>query len=336
MASQTDRAALAAEVCLALRRCCPGSSAELISSLASGTADAFSDIDVTWVVPDAQFPDCLARVMEALGEIQPAGGIRSDPDFHRSDRRRLLLVRFAGVPLFWRLDPGVRTASVADDLHYDAGNPAARAGEGEWSRPASALANAVGAVKAAARQQDDEARGLLDRRFARIGEDDRATGAWVNNVARLARRRTARFRPVRPVRPGHHARNLAPRQRWRLTRGIPSAPGIRGALYRGRPTARSPVAPLAWAVGHRLGSAGDDPVGSAGRQRPAALPARARRDDDVFSCGGKGDGGEPPGGVCEIGSQPVPARARAGEAQSGVEAFYLGHGRPDAQVRAAC
>lgn len=183
---ERDRAALAAEVRIALERCAPGSGAELIGSMASGAADAFSDIDIAWVVPDSQFPDCLARMVEALGEVQPVEGVRSDPDFLRSDCRRLLFVRFAGVPLFWRLDVDVRTASVADDLRYDAGNPAARAREGEWSRPASALANAIGAVKAVARKRDVEARGLLDRGFARIGEDDRATGAWANDVARLA------------------------------------------------------------------------------------------------------------------------------------------------------
>ncbi len=31
-----------------------------------------------------------------------------------------------------------------------------------------------------------EARGLLDRGFARISEDDRATGDWANDVTRLA------------------------------------------------------------------------------------------------------------------------------------------------------
>lgn len=185
--AETDRAALAAEVCLALERRCPGSAAELRGSLASGTADAFSDIDIGWVVPDARFPDCLARVADVLGEVQPVESVRGDPDFHHSDRRRSLFVRFAGAPLFWRLDLDVRAASVADDPHYDVGNPAARAREGEWSRPASALANAIGAVKAVARQRDAEARGLLDRGFARIGEDDLATGDWAGDVARLAR-----------------------------------------------------------------------------------------------------------------------------------------------------
>ncbi|WP_345105872.1 nucleotidyltransferase family protein [Streptomyces drozdowiczii] len=185
--TETDRAALAHEVCLALKTGCPGSRAELTGSLGSGTADAFSDIDIAWVVPDARFPDCLARTAGVLGAVRPVDSVRIDPDFYRSDRRRLLFVRFAGVPLFWRLDLDVRAASVADAPHYDVGNPAARARDDEWSRPASALANAIGAVKAVARKRDDEGRGLLDRGFARIGEDDRAGGAWADDVARLAR-----------------------------------------------------------------------------------------------------------------------------------------------------
>ncbi|MEU8837361.1 hypothetical protein AB0C64_44140, partial [Streptomyces sp900116325] len=65
-------------------------------------------------------------------------------------------------------------------------NPTARAREGEWSRLASALARAIDAVKAVARKRAREACGLLDRGFARIDEDDRATGAWASDVARLA------------------------------------------------------------------------------------------------------------------------------------------------------
>ncbi|MBP0457918.1 nucleotidyltransferase domain-containing protein [Streptomyces montanisoli] len=186
MPEETDRATLATEVCAALLGCCPGSRTELRGSLASGTADAFSDIDIAWVLPDARFSDCLTRATEALTALRPVDSIRSDPDFHRSDRRRLLFVRFAGVPLFWRLDLDVRAVSVANDEHYDAGNPAARARDDEWSRPASALANAVGAVKAVARKREEEARGLLDRGFARIAEDDRATGDWGHDVTRLA------------------------------------------------------------------------------------------------------------------------------------------------------
>ncbi|MFD7505846.1 nucleotidyltransferase domain-containing protein [Streptomyces sp. NPDC059850] len=59
---------MAAEVCTALERCCPGSAVELTGSLGSGTADAFSDIDIAWVVPDARFPDCLGCVAEVLSD----------------------------------------------------------------------------------------------------------------------------------------------------------------------------------------------------------------------------------------------------------------------------
>ncbi|MFI9787806.1 hypothetical protein ACIHEI_30500 [Kitasatospora sp. NPDC051984] len=116
-----------------------------------------------WVVPDAAFPSCLATRTAALARVRPVEQVRSDPDFLHSDRRRLLFVRFAGFPLFWRLDLDVRAASVADDPGYDAENPSARANDTEWSRPASALANAVAAVKALARRHPATARGLITR-----------------------------------------------------------------------------------------------------------------------------------------------------------------------------
>ncbi|MEU8637322.1 hypothetical protein AB0C38_34540 [Amycolatopsis sp. NPDC048633] len=60
------------------------------------------------------------------------------------------------------------------------------AGDDEWSRPASALANALGAVKAVGRGRFDDARGLLDRGFGRVGSAGRATGEWADDIARLA------------------------------------------------------------------------------------------------------------------------------------------------------
>jgi hypothetical protein len=104
--------------------------------------------------------------------------VRFSPDFLHSPVQRLVFVRFEGVPLFWRLDLDVRT-EAADDRP-------APAAEGEWSRPASALANALGAVKAVARGRLDDARGLLDRGFERLGSADRATGDWAADIARLA------------------------------------------------------------------------------------------------------------------------------------------------------
>lgn len=182
-----ERDRLAARVRDALERSCPGSRTALLGSLAAGTADAYSDIDVEWVVPDAMFEASVASHRAVLDEVRPVADVRFDPDFLHSDRRRLLFVRFHAVPLFWRLDLSVRARSVAEDDDYDVDEPRARARDGEWSRPASALANAVGAVKAVARHRPEDARGLVDRGFARIGSPERATGAWIGDIARLAR-----------------------------------------------------------------------------------------------------------------------------------------------------
>ncbi|MGW3497949.1 hypothetical protein [Streptomyces sp. NPDC001020] len=182
-----DRESLAAGARAALERNFPGSRTVLLGSLAAGNADAFSDIDVEWLVPDDLFAACVARVGTVLHTVQPVAEVRSDPDFLHSDRRRLLFVRFEEVPLFWRLDLSVRALSIADDADYDRANPGARAREGEWSRPASALANAVGAVEAVARHRAADARGLVNRGFAGVGEADSATGAWKEDIERLAR-----------------------------------------------------------------------------------------------------------------------------------------------------
>ncbi|MFD7640745.1 nucleotidyltransferase domain-containing protein [Kitasatospora sp. NPDC059795] len=193
------RDALAAAVRTALERCCPGSSARLRGSLAAGTADRFSDIDVCWVVPDDAFPACLTAGAAALARVRPVEQVRCDPDFLHSDRRRLLFVRFAGVPLFWRLDLDVRAASVADEPDYDTGNPAARADDSEWSRPASALANAVAAVKALARGRPDTAHALIARAFTRLGLPHPATGDPYLDIYRLAAAATRQDATLAPL-----------------------------------------------------------------------------------------------------------------------------------------
>ena len=93
--------------------------------------------------------------------------LRIDPDLSRSDWRRLVFVRLTGVPLFWRVDLDIRANSVAANDSYDDGNPAARSESG-WSRPASAIENAIAAIKAAVRRQGDVASGLLSRGYRRI------------------------------------------------------------------------------------------------------------------------------------------------------------------------
>lgn len=147
---------------------CARSAVSLRGSLASGTADAYSDIDLCWVVPDDEFERRLASIDPVLTRVDQVLSLRVDPDFARSSRRRLVFARLAGLPLFWRVDLDVRGASVGHDDGYDADNPAVRSEEG-WSRPASALENAIAAIKALVRGQAGVCDGLLRRGYERIG-----------------------------------------------------------------------------------------------------------------------------------------------------------------------
>jgi hypothetical protein len=162
-----DRAELAEKVLDGLRRASPGSRAEFRGSLGQGTADQYSDIDVRWEVPDADFPRCVAIVRSVLDGVRPVESLRSDPDFQNSRKRRLFFARFRNAPLFWRLDLEVFARSIGGDETYDVGNPNARGSD--WSATESALANAVAAIKAHLRQDDQEAHSLVTRAYHRVG-----------------------------------------------------------------------------------------------------------------------------------------------------------------------
>lgn len=178
------RDAVVREIQKALTSWCPGSRVDLRGSLAAGTADEYSDIDLAWTVPDERFAEAVAQVGRVLDEVHDVESVRSDPDFQRSEKRRLLFVLFQDLPLFWRLDLEVWAASVAGNTAYDVGEPGARGDD--WSPGASALANAVAVVKALRRGRSDDARGLLERGLVRVGADA-ATGDWAADIERLAR-----------------------------------------------------------------------------------------------------------------------------------------------------
>jgi hypothetical protein len=161
------RARLADRIVERLRAAAAGSEAVLRGSLAEHRADQYSDIDVLWDVPDALFGTCVTTVREILSTLHPIESFRSDPEWQNSDKRRLFYVRFAAIPLFWRLDLDVYARSIHRDHTYDAGNP--RAHGYEWSWTESALANGVAAVKASLRHDEGEARMLLERAYQRVG-----------------------------------------------------------------------------------------------------------------------------------------------------------------------
>ncbi len=162
-----ERTRLAEWIVSVLEEAVVGSKAKLRGSLAQGNADLYSDVDVVWVVPDAQFGESLRQLPDVIGALGEVESLRYDPALQKSARRRLVFVRFEGVPLFWRVDLDVRAASVGDDADYDLDNPDARGDR--WSKTESAMMNAVGAIKACLRGKADDAEGLIERGFERIG-----------------------------------------------------------------------------------------------------------------------------------------------------------------------
>lgn len=150
----------------------PGSTVELRGSLAAGTADEFSDIDLRWNVPRHQFGHAMGSVPTAIASVAPLLSFRSDPDWQSSSSQRLLFARLAGVPLWWRIDLEVR-ASGPDDADV---MPDAAADVEEWDPYESALQNVLATVKIIARGHEDQADGLLLRAYARIGIDPVGSG----------------------------------------------------------------------------------------------------------------------------------------------------------------
>ncbi|HJQ44730.1 MAG TPA: hypothetical protein VJ870_00200 [Amycolatopsis sp.] len=191
MVDAVHRDALARQLLRVLAAACPDSRTRLRGSLATGQADAFSDIDITWRVPDDAFDDVVAGVADVLEKVWPVALVREDPEWQKSEQRRLVFVAFRDLPLFWRLDLDVRAESCP-------ANAAPAPGE-DWSPAASALANAVAAVKAVLRDQPGVAVGLLDRAFQRVEAEDKATGQWREDVTRLAEAAVRVDPGVRPL-----------------------------------------------------------------------------------------------------------------------------------------
>jgi hypothetical protein len=163
----------------------PGSVAQLRGSLSAGTADGYSDIDICWVVPDQDFTEAVDTLGAALSQCAAVLSLRTDPELALSARRRVVFARLYGMPLFWRVDIDIRARSVAADDRYDVSNPDARSDAG-WSAPASAIENAIAAIKAAVRGQADTAEALLRRGCERIGYDPGSTAFLAGAIIGLA------------------------------------------------------------------------------------------------------------------------------------------------------
>ncbi len=163
-----ERAWLASSVQRALSRSYPDSSCGLRGSMATETADAYSDVDLFWEVSDSEFEDAIDQLDEILTQVAPVDSLRSDPMLQHSEKRQLIFVQFADVPLFWRVDIEVFAKSIGRDGSYDLDNPMVRGHE--WSLTESALMNSVAAMKYLLRDDEDRAEESLERAFDRIGE----------------------------------------------------------------------------------------------------------------------------------------------------------------------
>ncbi|MGW1678778.1 hypothetical protein [Saccharopolyspora sp. NPDC002376] len=184
-----DQRAFAAAISQVLTSAVSDSRVSLIGSLGAGTADAYSDVDLAWVVPEGSVPTCVERLPSVLGTVAEFVSVRSSPEFQRSAVRRSVFVRFRRVPLFWRLDLAVWAASHAFDESADIDNPEARGAD--WSLPESAAMNAIGARKEVLRGRSSLADGLLSRGFQRIDAPDPG-GDWHTRITSLARAAASR------------------------------------------------------------------------------------------------------------------------------------------------
>jgi len=160
------RSSIADQVLECLQIAYPLSRAELRGSLRDGSADAYSDIDIFWEVPDEIFMEASNNLPDILSEVRGIRSFRSDPDFQNSEKRRLIFVQFKDLPLFWRVDIEIFAESIQGDREYDLDNKAARGDD--WSFTYSALMNAIAAIKAIHRDKENVARGLLERAYERV------------------------------------------------------------------------------------------------------------------------------------------------------------------------
>jgi predicted nucleotidyltransferase len=162
-----ERARLAERIRGRLAEAMPGSASEVQGSMARGTADRYSDIDVLWEIPDDQFERCLRGLQSALSGLHPLESLRLDPEFQESKKRRRVHVRFEGFSLFWQCDIDIMTQSIRRDLSYDVGNPSARGPD--RSAGETILMATVAAMRAYLRGKQTVAQDLLGKALARMG-----------------------------------------------------------------------------------------------------------------------------------------------------------------------
>lgn len=176
-----ERDGLAAEIIRSLDAAVAGSRAELRGSLRRGAGDAWSDLDVRWILPADAFPPSLDGVRAALGAVHPIEALRPYPDgADRADRLRLH-VRFAELSPFWPLDLDVRRDGAV----------IVRTADVDEIDPELALHEIVSAIRDQLRGRPESAEDSLAQAWTRSGfapaDADRAMAERAADlVARIA------------------------------------------------------------------------------------------------------------------------------------------------------
>jgi hypothetical protein len=169
MDSEVERADRVAQLRRSLQTAQPESFVSLRGSLARGTADAWSDIDLAWRVSDGdEALRVLPHALTAAGQVE---SIRLDPELHPD--HRLVFVRFRKWSLFQRVDLEVVGSFLSGRAPWDRG----------WSRAESALMNAVAVLRALHRKRGD-IDGLVQRGLERVGATDPG-GAVIDRLSVL-------------------------------------------------------------------------------------------------------------------------------------------------------
>jgi hypothetical protein len=153
-----------------------GSAFTLRGSLADESADRYSDIDAAWEVPDGRVRVAFDALREALGVVGNVFSVRVAPAA-LAEGSCLIFVTFTDLPVFWRLDLAIETPRPVGGASLAAAT--------EWSRPESALANAIAAIRAVLRGRLDDAAGLLERGYPRVGAVYVPSGSWRTDVVQL-------------------------------------------------------------------------------------------------------------------------------------------------------
>jgi hypothetical protein len=170
----TSREVAATLVLDALTAACPAGEVCLIGSMAKpGAADAFSDIDVRWIIPPEQAREQLRSLRPTLQRAGMVESLRVDPD-PRPDSR-LVFVRFHGWPLWWRVDLEIHSAEV--------GSMGVQ-GCDAWSSDESACMGVIVVLKAIARNRPEAAESLWIRALRRVDAVN-VTGDWEIRIGAL-------------------------------------------------------------------------------------------------------------------------------------------------------